>query len=64
MINIRTFNEKRDGVITSYDSEVYIEGEGNLVCHQLVTVFDRIYESSPELFEAVLLNCKYTQDHT
>ena len=64
MIKIITSNEQYDGTGTSYDTEVHIEGEGNLVIHQLVTVFDRIYQSSPTLFETALLNCQYTEDHT
>lgn len=64
MIEIRAYNEKYDGAGTSYDSEVHIEGKGDLVIHQLITIFDRIYQSSPTLFEQALLNCQYTEEHT
>lgn len=64
MIELKTFNEQYDGSGTSYDTEVHIEGEGYLIIHQLTGIFDRIYESSPTLFEQALLNCQYTEDHT
>ena len=60
MIEIKAFNETKDG----FDCLVHVEGEGSIVVAELITVFDRIYEQAPKLFEACLLNCKYTEDHT
>lgn len=64
MIEIKTSNEQYDGTGTSYDTEVHIEGEANLVIHQLITIFNKIYQSSPTLFETALLYCQYTENHT
>lgn len=60
MINIKTFNETDIG----FDMEIHIEGDGNVVIPELISIFDRIYEASPMLFEAALVECKYTEDHT
>ena len=60
MIKIQTHNETKDG----FDLEIHVEGEGNVVVPELISIFDRIYEGSPYLFEMALLDCKYTEDHT
>lgn len=60
MIKIQTPNEYQDG----FDLEIHIDGDGKVVVSELATIFDRIYEGSPKLFEVALLNCKYTEDHT
>lgn len=60
MIEIKTHNERKSG----FDLEIHIEGEGNIVVSELISIFDRIYEGSPRLFEMALLDCKYTEDHT
>ena len=64
MIEIKTYNEQHDGKGVSYDTEIHIDGEGRLILDQLISIFDRLYEAQPKLFEAVLLNCQYTEDHT
>lgn len=64
MIDIKAYNEKNQDGGTSYDTEVHIDGDGYLIIHQLTNIFDRIYQSSPTLFTAALLNCQYTEDHT
>lgn len=60
MIKIKTFNETEEG----FDLDLKVEGEGNIVLCELVSIFNRIYENAPKLFEAALLNCQYTEDHT
>lgn len=60
MIEIKTHNESKDG----FELELHIEGEGKVVVPELISIFDRIYEGSPRLFEMALLDCKYTEDHT
>ena len=60
MIEIKTFNETKNG----FDCRVHFEGKASIVAIELVTVFNKIYEQSPKLFEACLLACKYTEDHT
>lgn len=60
MIKIQTHNENKAG----FDLEIHIEGEGAVVVPELISIFDRIYEGSPRLFEMALLDCKYTEDHT
>lgn len=60
MIKIQTHNETKDG----FDLEIHIEGDGKIVVPELTTIFDRIYEGSPLLFEMALVESKYTKDHT
>jgi hypothetical protein len=60
MIKIKTLNETDRG----FDLELHIEGDGNIVVPELTSIFDRIYKASPMLFEAALVGCKYTEDHT
>ena len=60
MIKIQTHNETKDG----FDLEIHIEGDGKIVVPQLISIFDRIYEGSPRLFELALIDCKYPEDHT
>lgn len=60
MIEIKAFNETEDG----FDCLVHVVGESNVVIPELVTIFNKIYEGSPRLFEMALLDCKYTEDHT
>ena len=60
MINIKTHTEYEDG----FDLELHIEGDGAVVANQLVSIFNRIYENAPLLFETALINCQYTEDHT
>lgn len=60
MIKITTYNEDKEG----FEFEVEIDGRGDYVAKELIAIFDHIYKFSPELFEVVLVSCKYTQDHT
>lgn len=60
MIEIKTSHECKEG----FDLELKILGEVHIVFCQLVSIFNKIYERSPELFEAALLKCQYTEDHT
>ena len=60
MIEIKTDNEDREG----FTLEVKIEGRGDYIAKELVSIFDHVYKFSPELFEAALVSCKYTKDHT
>ena len=60
MIEIKTSNEKKDG----FELSVHIEGDGIAVCSQLISIFNRIYENNPKLFETALVLSKYTKDHT
>lgn len=60
MIHIETSHECEEG----FDLEVKVFGEGHMVFCQLTAIFDKIYKTSPELFEAALLECQYTEDHT
>ena len=60
MIKIQTNNETEAG----FDLEIHIEGDGKVVVPELISIFDRIYEGSPRLFEMALIDCKYTEDHT
>lgn len=60
MIKLIADKEREDG----FETSVQIEGEGYIVAQQLTTIFDRIYEYAPKLFEAALVMCKYTEDHT
>ena len=60
MIKIQALNETDEG----FDMEIHIEGDGTVVVPELLSVFDRIYEASPMLFEVALVDCKYTEDHT
>lgn len=60
MIYIKTSHECEE----SFHLELEVLGEGHIVVCQLVSIFNNIYERSPELFEAALLNCQYTEDHT
>lgn len=60
MIYIKTSNEREEG----FDMELKVLGDGPIVLCQLVSIFNKIYEKTPELFEAALLNCQYTEDHT
>ena len=60
MINIKTLNETNDG----FGLEIHIEGNGQVVVPELTSIFDRIYEASPLLFEMALIESKYTKDHT
>ena len=53
-----------DETDTGFQTEVHIEGEGVIVANELVSILDRIYLKSPQLFELVLLHCQYTKDHT
>lgn len=60
MIRIETKNEDNKG----FDLETCIEGNGLVVLHQMVSILDKLYEVSPELFEKALLLSQYTEDHT
>lgn len=60
MISIKTKNETSEG----FDLETRIEGNGLVILNQLVSIFDKLYEASPELFEKALLHSQYTEDHT
>lgn len=60
MIEIKTYNENKDG----FQMLVHIEGEGLTVVQQLSSIFDKIYEQHPKLFEVALLYSQYTDDHT
>ena len=60
MIEIKTSHENKEG----FDLEVKILGGGHMVLCQLVSIFNKIYQSTPGLFEDALLNCQYTEDHT
>lgn len=60
MIRIETKNETSEG----FDLETRIEGNGLVIVQQLVSILDKIYEASPELFEKALVLSQYTEDHT
>lgn len=60
MIEIKTSNECEKG----FDLELKVSGEVHIVFCQMVSIFDKIYKQSPELFEAALLESQYTADHT
>ena len=60
MIKLTAQNEEKD----SFETEVHIEGDGFVVVQQLTSIFDRIYEGAPQLFEAALVMSQYTKDHT
>lgn len=60
MINIKTDNEDKEG----FQLEVIIKGRGDYIAKELIAIFDYMYKFSPEIFEAALLSCKYTEDHT
>ena len=60
MVKLIADNEHEDG----FTSTVEIKGNGSVVIMQLTTLFDRIYEKSPKLFESALLLSRYTEDHT
>jgi hypothetical protein len=60
MIKIITQNEHKEG----FDLEVTMHGRGDYIAKELIAIFDHIYKFSPEIFEAALVSCKYTEDHT
>lgn len=60
MIKLIAHKEEKGG----FETEVHIEGEGYIVAQQLTAIFDRIYETSPRLFELALVASQYTEDHT
>ena len=60
MIEIKTYDENKDG----FHMLVHIDGDGLMVVQQLSSIFDKIYEKYPKLFEVALLNSQYTEDHT
>lgn len=60
MIRIETKNETHEG----FDIEVEMQGRGDYIAKELIAIFDHIYKFSPEIFEAALVSCKYTEDHT
>ena len=60
MIRIETKNETSEG----FDIETRIEGTGLIVVQQMASIFDRLYEASPKLFEKALLLSQYTKEHT
>lgn len=61
MIKIEVKNETDEG----FDIETRIEGNGFIVLLQQITsIFNRLYEAAPELFEKALLLSQYTEDHT
>lgn len=60
MIRIETQNENDEG----FDLEVLIEGRGDYIAKEMVSIFDHFYKFSPKIFEVALLSCKYTKDHT
>ena len=60
MIEIKASKERADG----FQLLVHIEGDGLTVVSQLSSVFDKIYEKHPKLFELALLYSQYTKDHT
>lgn len=60
MIKIQTRSENDKG----YYMEVHLEGDPVILVQQLSSVFDKIYEKEPRLFEAALVFSKYTEDHT
>jgi hypothetical protein len=55
-----TLNENKK----SFDIELQIEGRGDYIAKELLAIFDHIYKFSPQIFEAALLSCQYTEDHT
>jgi hypothetical protein len=60
MIKLIAHKEQKDG----FETEVHIEGDGGVIVQQLTCIFDRIYEAAPQVFEAALVMCQYTEDHT
>lgn len=60
MIKITTQNEDREG----FELEVIIQGRGDYIAKELISIFDHVYKFSPDIFEAALVSCKYTKDHT
>lgn len=60
MIKLIAHNEQKDG----FETEVHIEGDGNVIVQQLTAIFDRVYEAAPLVFELALVESKYTEDHT
>ena len=54
MIKLIAHNEQEDG----FETEVHIEGDGNVVIQQLTCIFDRIYEAAPMVFELALVASK------
>lgn len=60
MIEIKTYNESDEG----FQMMIHIEGGGLMVVQQLTSIFNKIYEKDPTLFECALLDSKYTDDHT
>ena len=60
MIEIKTYNENDHG----YQLSIHVDGDGVTIVQQLTSIFDRIYEESPTLFQTALVMSKYTEDHT
>ena len=60
MIKLIAHNKQKNG----FETEVHIEGDGNVVINELATIFDGIYEAAPMVFERALVMSKYTEDHT
>lgn len=60
MIRIETQNEDKEG----FELEVKIDGRGDYICKELISIFDHVYKFVPDIFEAALVSCKYTEDHT
>lgn len=60
MIKIEIKNETSKG----FDIETRIEGKGFEVMQQMASILDKLYETSPEVFEQALLLSQYTEDHT
>ena len=64
MIRIETIKEETKNNKMSWGTAISIEGDSELCTHQLIAIFNAIYEKAPELFEAALAESKYTEDHT
>lgn len=60
MIRIETKNETSE----SFDIDIEMQGRGDYIAKELIAIFDHIYKFSPQIFEAALVSCEYTEDHT
>lgn len=60
MIILKAINDTEAG----FDCELHIEGEKWLIVNQLTTLFNSVYAKEPNIFEAALVDCQYTIDHT
>lgn len=64
MIRIATVKEETKDSKMSWGTVISIEGDSELCTHQLIAIFNGIYEKAPELFETALVKSKYAEDHT